>query len=91
MLSEALASAGREPLTAGEIMSRPARFVSPEDTIARAMALCQRHRQSGIQVGNPQRLIGVVTRRPSTRPSATGCLRAGEGRDGPRAGHLHRG
>ena len=62
VLSEALASAGREPLTAGEIMSRPARFVSPEDTIARAMALCQRHRQSGIQVGNPQRLIGVVTR-----------------------------
>ena len=36
-----------------EIMSRPARFVSPEDTVAHAMVLCQRHRQSGIQVGEP--------------------------------------
>jgi tRNA nucleotidyltransferase (CCA-adding enzyme) len=59
---EALPKAVRRRLTAGEIMSRPARFVSPDDTIAHAMALCQRHRQSGIQVGEPTGLVGIVTR-----------------------------
>jgi tRNA nucleotidyltransferase (CCA-adding enzyme) len=59
---EALPGAVRRRLTAGEIMSRPARFVSPDDTVAHAMVLCQRHRQSGIQVGEPKRLVGVVTR-----------------------------
>ena len=43
-------------------MSRPARFVSPEDSVAHAMVLCQRHRQSGIQVGGPPNLVGMVTR-----------------------------
>jgi tRNA nucleotidyltransferase (CCA-adding enzyme) len=59
---EALPGAVRRRLTAGEIMSRPARFVSPEDTVAHAMVLCQRHRQSGMLVGEPKRLVGVVTR-----------------------------
>ncbi|MEO8291283.1 MAG: CBS domain-containing protein, partial [Gaiellaceae bacterium] len=58
----ALPTAVRPGLTAGEIMSRPARFVSPEETVAHAMVLCQRHRQSGIQVGADGRLAGVVTR-----------------------------
>ena len=43
-------------------MSRPARFVAPDDTVAHAMVLCQRHRQSGIQVGGRRRLVGIVTR-----------------------------
>jgi tRNA nucleotidyltransferase (CCA-adding enzyme) len=59
---EALPGAVRRRLTAGEIMSRPARFVSPDDTVAHAMVLCQRHRQSGMQVGEPTRLVGIVTR-----------------------------
>jgi tRNA nucleotidyltransferase (CCA-adding enzyme) len=59
---EALPNAVRRGLTAGEIMSRPARFVSPEDTVAHAMVLCQRHRQSGMLVGEPDRLVGLVTR-----------------------------
>jgi tRNA nucleotidyltransferase (CCA-adding enzyme) len=58
----ALPAAVRRRLTAGEIMSRPARFVAPEDTVSHAMVLCQRHRQSGMQVGEPKRLVGVVTR-----------------------------
>ena len=58
----ALPEAIRRGATAGEIMSRPARFVSPDDSVAHAMVLCQRHRQSGIQVGEPGRLVGVVTR-----------------------------
>jgi len=52
----------RRPLTAGDVMSRPARFVSPDDTVAHAMVECQRHRQSGIQVGEEGRLVGIVTR-----------------------------
>jgi tRNA nucleotidyltransferase (CCA-adding enzyme) len=58
----ALPGAVRRRLTAGEIMSRPARFVSPDDTVSHAMVLCQRHRQSGMQVGAPKRLVGIVTR-----------------------------
>ena len=61
-LAEALPTAVRAAPIAREIMSRPARFVTPDDTIAHAMALCQRHRQSGIQVGDPRNLVGVVTR-----------------------------
>src|SRR6186713_2248553 len=59
---QALPNAVRGGLTAGEIMSRPARFVSVDDTVAHAMVLCQRHRQSGMLVGEPERLVGVVTR-----------------------------
>jgi tRNA nucleotidyltransferase (CCA-adding enzyme) len=59
---EALPGAVRRRLTAGEMMSRPPRFVSPDDTVSHAMILCQRHRQSGMQVGEPMRLVGMVTR-----------------------------
>jgi tRNA nucleotidyltransferase (CCA-adding enzyme) len=59
---DALPKAARRGLTAGEIMSRPARFVEPDDTVAHAMVLCQRHRQSGIQVGDERNLVGIVTR-----------------------------
>jgi tRNA nucleotidyltransferase (CCA-adding enzyme) len=62
LVLDALPRAVRAPLTAGEIMSRPARFVSADDTVAHAMTLCQRHRQSGIQVGEPNALDGIVTR-----------------------------
>ena len=58
----ALPGAVRKRLTAGEIMSRPPRFVSPDDSVSHAMVLCQRHRQSGMQVGEPKRLLGMVTR-----------------------------
>ncbi len=59
---DALPQAVREPPTAAQVMSRPARFVSADDTVAHAMVLCQRHRQSGIQVGTPEDLEGVVSR-----------------------------
>ena len=62
LVLEALPGSSLEQPTAVEIMSRPARFVSPEDTVAHAMALCQRHRQSGIQVGDPRALAGIVSR-----------------------------
>ncbi|MEX0816086.1 MAG: CBS domain-containing protein [Gaiellales bacterium] len=59
---EALPGAVSRRLTAGDVMSTPARFVSPDDTVAHAMVLCQRHRQSGIQVGETTRLVGIVAR-----------------------------
>ncbi|MDQ3993651.1 MAG: CBS domain-containing protein, partial [Actinomycetota bacterium] len=58
----ALPAAVRRPLTAADIMSRPPRFVAPDDTVAHAMVMCQRHRQSGIQVGEKADLLGLVTR-----------------------------
>jgi len=61
-LVSALAAAARKLPRARDVMSRPPRFVSPDDTVAHAMALCQRHRQSGIQVGSRRDLRGVVTR-----------------------------
>jgi tRNA nucleotidyltransferase (CCA-adding enzyme) len=62
LVLRALPRAVRRRLTAGEIMSRPPRFVSPEDTVSHAMVLCQRHRQSGMQVGDAKDLVGMVTR-----------------------------
>src|SRR4029453_5847079 len=71
-----LPNAVRRRATAGEIMSRPARFVSPEDSVAHAMVLCQRHRQSGIQVGEPSRLVGMVTREDLDKAIAHGLSHA---------------
>ena len=58
----ALPGAVRKPLAAVDIMSRPPRFVDAEDTVAHAMVLCQQHRQSGMLVGEPRALAGIVTR-----------------------------
>jgi tRNA nucleotidyltransferase (CCA-adding enzyme) len=58
----ALPGALRTPLTAVDIMSRPPRFVEAEDTVAHAMVLCQQHRQSGMLIGEPRGLAGIVTR-----------------------------
>ena len=76
LLLAALPGAVREPLTAREIMSRPARFVSPGDSVAHAIALCQRHRQSGIQVGGRRELIGVVGREDLDRAIGHGLAHA---------------
>ncbi|HEY7196608.1 MAG TPA: CBS domain-containing protein [Gaiellaceae bacterium] len=59
---EALPKAVRKPVTAGDVMSQPARFVEPDDTVSHAMVLCQQHRQSGMQVAKEGRLVGLVTR-----------------------------
>ena len=61
-LDGALEAAVREPVTAKHAMSRPARSVSPDETVARAMVACQRHRQSGILVVEGRRLVGAVAR-----------------------------
>jgi tRNA nucleotidyltransferase (CCA-adding enzyme) len=73
---EALPAAVRRRLTAGDIMSRPARFVSADDTVAHAMVLCQRHRQSAMQVGEPRSLAGIVTREDLDKAIAHGLSHA---------------
>jgi tRNA nucleotidyltransferase (CCA-adding enzyme) len=52
----------RRPLTARDVMSSPARSVPPDETVARAMVECQRHRQSGILVTDGEQPVGVVAR-----------------------------
>src|SRR6266568_3607066 len=58
----ALDSAVREPPRAADVMSTPARSVSPDETVAQAMVSCQRHAQSGILVTEGGRLVGAVAR-----------------------------
>jgi tRNA nucleotidyltransferase (CCA-adding enzyme) len=72
----ALPQAVRPLRTAAEIMSRPARFVGPETSVAEAMVLCQRHRQSGILVGEQGSLAGHVTREHLDQAIAHGLSHA---------------
>jgi tRNA nucleotidyltransferase (CCA-adding enzyme) len=72
----ALPQAVRPLRTAAEIMSRPARFVGPESPVAEAMVLCQRHRQSGILVGEQGSLAGHVTREHLDQAIAHGLSHA---------------
>jgi tRNA nucleotidyltransferase (CCA-adding enzyme) len=73
---DALPGAVRRRTTAQEIMSRPARFVAPEDSVAHAMVLCQRHRQSGMLVGRHGTLAGLVTREDLDKAIAHGLSHA---------------
>ena len=76
LVDEALPGAVRRLVTAAEIMSRPARFVAPDDTVAHAMVLCQRHRQSGILVAEDGSLAGHVTRENLDQAVAHGLSHA---------------
>jgi tRNA nucleotidyltransferase (CCA-adding enzyme) len=75
-LLEGLAGAVREPVTAGQIMSSPARTVSADETVARALVTCQRYGQSGILVADGGRLEGVVGREDLDRAVAHGLSHA---------------
>lgn len=57
-----LAGAVRPSLRARDVMSKPARCVGPDETVARAMVLCQRHGQSGVLVAERGTLVGAVAR-----------------------------
>jgi tRNA nucleotidyltransferase (CCA-adding enzyme) len=58
----ALPAAQREPRRARDVMSTPARTVAPDETVRRAMVLCQRHGQSGVFVAEEGRIVGAVSR-----------------------------
>ncbi|MBA3433997.1 MAG: CBS domain-containing protein [Actinobacteria bacterium] len=58
----ALERAQCEPRRVRDVMSTPARSVGPNDSVAQAMALCQRHGQSGVFVLDAGQLVGAVSR-----------------------------
>ncbi|MGZ4352158.1 MAG: CBS domain-containing protein [Gaiellaceae bacterium] len=63
LLVEGFEPATREPVRAREVMAGPARTVGPDETVADAMRVCQRHRMSGILVTDAEgALVGVVSR-----------------------------
>src|SRR5947208_2173780 len=57
-----LGEAVRKPLRARDVMAKPARSVTPDETVAAAMVVCQRYGQSGILVTEGDRLVGSVRR-----------------------------
>jgi tRNA nucleotidyltransferase (CCA-adding enzyme) len=75
-MREGLAAAAREPVRAEQVMSRPARSVGPDETVARAMVVCQRHAQSGILVVEDGRLVGAVGREDLDKAIAHGLSHA---------------
>ena len=75
-LFDGLAKAVRQAVTAGEIMSSPARTVSPDETVAHALVACQRYGQSGILVASDERLEGVVGREDLDRAVGHGLSHA---------------
>jgi tRNA nucleotidyltransferase (CCA-adding enzyme) len=75
-LREGLAAAAREPVRAEQVMSRPARSVGPDETVAHAMVVCQRYVQSGILVVEEGRLVGAVGREDLDKAIAHGLSHA---------------
>ena len=75
-LRTGLESAATAPVTAEQIMSRPARSVSPDETVNRAMVTCQRYTQSGILVLDDGRLVGAVSREDLDKAIAHGLSHA---------------
>jgi tRNA nucleotidyltransferase (CCA-adding enzyme) len=75
-LHEGLAAAVREPVRAEQVMSRPARSVEPDETVAHAMVACQRYTQSGILVVEDGRLVGAVGREDLDKAIAHGLSHA---------------
>jgi len=62
LVVERLQDARREPRRARNVMSTPPRSVAPGDSVRNAMALCQRHGQSGVFVAEGGRVVGSVGR-----------------------------
>ena len=62
-LLDVLAKASLGVPTAGEIMSRPVRFVDAETSVTDALVTAQRYGHSGICVREKGQLVGVVARR----------------------------
>ncbi len=76
LLLEALPGAVTPAPRARDVMSSPARTVGSDDTVAAAMALCQRHSQSGVLVADGGSLAGVVGREDLDKAIGHGLSRA---------------
>ena len=66
----------RGPVRAEQVMSRPARSVGPDESVAHAMVTCQRYAQSGILVIERDRLVGAVSREDLDKAIAHGLSHA---------------
>lgn len=62
MIERSLPAAITELGTARDIMSSPARFVTPETVVRDAIGICRRARVGGLMVGTESDLRGVVSR-----------------------------
>ncbi len=62
LVVEHLDEAIREPARARDVMSTPARTISPDETVSRAMVACQRFGQSGILVAEGDQVVGAISR-----------------------------
>jgi tRNA nucleotidyltransferase (CCA-adding enzyme) len=62
LVVRALERAQSEPRRARDVMSTPARSVTPDESVRNAMVLCQRHGQSGVFVVDRGRIVGAVSR-----------------------------
>ncbi|HXF97897.1 MAG TPA: CBS domain-containing protein [Gaiellaceae bacterium] len=62
LVLEELARMRRPVPRARDLMSTPPRVVEPGTSVREAMALCQRHGQSGVFVAEGERLVGAVSR-----------------------------
>jgi tRNA nucleotidyltransferase (CCA-adding enzyme) len=71
-----LREAIRDEPRARDVMSRPARTVDPQKTVAEAMIVCQRYGQSGILVVDGDRLVGSVRREDLDRAIGHGLSHA---------------
>jgi len=63
-------------LTAGEIMSRPVRFIDADTSVGDALMTAQRYGHSGICVRDSGRVVGVVARRDLDKAIRHGLNRA---------------
>jgi tRNA nucleotidyltransferase (CCA-adding enzyme) len=62
LVVDGLAEAVRELPRARDVMSKPIRAITPEETVAQAMVACQRFGQSGMLVTEGPELVGAVSR-----------------------------
>ena len=76
ILLENLERAVREPPRARDVMSTPVRTVAPDDTVARALVVCQRFGQSGILVTDEDKVVGAVDREDLDKATTHGLSHA---------------
>jgi tRNA nucleotidyltransferase (CCA-adding enzyme) len=76
LVLDRLGDAVRAPARACDVMSKPARTVAPDETVARAMVACQRFGQSGILVADEGQVVGVVAREDLDKAIAHGLSHA---------------
>ncbi len=76
LVISALEQAPQEPRRARDVMSTPPRSVEPEHSVRDAMALCQRHGQSGVFVTEGGHVVGSVSREDLDKAIAHGLAHA---------------